>query len=173
PESSLTFDDYELRGHAADPALFRPYPGLREATYYLHLWSQVLTVARGAVSHTLVVDTRGRPVLHIGDEAVDLTDNLALSPEGTVTHLGGTLDVVYFSGNDYEDDLREAGCIAPSEAIESDAAWRLVRHRELGVKHSMAVAGRMSMSALCPGLSAMFSFGGSDGGSMSGPGGVL
>ncbi len=36
-QSSVGFDDYALCGGAADPALFRPHPGFREASYYLHL----------------------------------------------------------------------------------------------------------------------------------------
>ncbi len=158
PAAARAFDEHQLVGTSADPALFRAHPGFREATYYLQLWGSLLTLARARISHTLVVDPRGRPVLHVGDEALDLTDNPALAPQSPWSSLGSTLDLVYFSGNDYEDELRAARCLSPSESLDGDAAWRVVRTRELGVKHRPTPGGRLSLSDVCPGLGTMFEF---------------
>ena len=91
-------------------------------------------------------------MLHIADEPLDLRCNDALRPGSDLTQLTGLADAVYFTDNDYEDDLRRAHCITPSEELAADDAWKVIRNRELGVKHKKTPGARLGMSDLMPGL---------------------
>lgn len=115
--------------------VLRGYPGLADAAFYLQCWLSVLTDLGAEIRKTLIVDEAGRPVLHIGDEPVKLGTTRAYVPQGSIADAPGALDVVYFGGSDYEDELRRGGRIAPSEALlAGEPAWKRIRERELGVK---------------------------------------
>ncbi len=148
PRQTLALELVQPAGGPLDPALFRPHPGFREATYYLRVWGDAMTQARATLRRTLVVDERGRPILHVGDEPLDLSETDALRPGLDLASLQGPLDLAWFAGNDYEDALRAAGCLQPSAEPDPDAAWREVRHRELGVRHTATPNGRVNMAEL-------------------------
>lgn len=115
--------------------VLRGYPGLVDAAFYLQCWLSVLTELGAEIRKTLIVDEAGHPVLHIGDEAAKLGTTRAYVPQGSITDAPGALDVVYFGGSDYEDELRRGGRISESEVLlAGEPAWKLIRERELGVK---------------------------------------
>lgn len=133
PQAQVEYEQHQRRDDLADAALFRG--AFADATYYLTLWSSALTELRATVERTLIVDDSGRPIVHIAREPVDLAHVKALVPDGDITTLGATLDIAYFGGNTFHDELVAASCIAPSEEEDcSHAHWQTIRHRELDVR---------------------------------------
>ena len=134
PREVVAFDLFQRRDNEMDTAVFRG--GFGDATYYLTLWSSALTELRATLKNTLVVDDSGRPVIHIADEPVQLGEGVqALVPGGDLGNLGGALDVAYFGGCDFHDELVAGSCISPTDRQAcSQEHWRTIRHRELDVR---------------------------------------
>ncbi|MEM6990372.1 MAG: hypothetical protein AAF721_07745 [Myxococcota bacterium] len=135
PRNDATPQNVPTRSGLENAPLFRGYPGHREATYYLRVWLKLLQLADAEVRRTLFVDEGGRPIFHIQDEPVRVAKSAALTSGGDITDALGVVDALYFAGNDYESELRAGLRIPTSDAPAGEAAWELIRAREIGVKH--------------------------------------
>ncbi len=135
PQQGLEYEATALREGADTVPLLRPYPGLREATFYLRQWLPLLHELGASLTRTTIVDEGGRPVFHINREPIMLAKTTSVLPEGPITEPTGALDVLYFAGNDYEQELRAAHRLSDSSAAQGELAWDQIRARELDVRH--------------------------------------
>ncbi len=135
PREALEFEKTGTRDETTAAPIFRAYPGVREATYYLRLWLSVLRSLRAKISETLVVDEAGRPVLHVAKEPLALAETDALVPGESIAAPTGVFDLMYFAGNDYAEELAREHRLSSSDPAEGERAWDVVRTRQMGVEH--------------------------------------
>ncbi len=149
PPERIRYEDFHPPIDAERLPILRGYPGLRAASFHTNSWLRVLTHLGAQITKTLIVDPRGRPVFHVGEEPARLGTTKAYCPGESIAGSAGALDIVYFAGNDYEQELRDEGCLRADEGLAGEPAWTLIREREYGVKPKYD--GRTSLSAFLEG----------------------
>lgn len=128
--------------------VLRSYPGLPESAFYLRVWLDVLSQLRAEISGTALLDEVGHPIMYVGTEAAQLGTTQAYRPGQSIAGAPGALDIVYFAGHDYEDDLRAGSRIGSEERpLQGEPAWKQIRELEFGYCHRFAGADPMAAVA--------------------------